>query len=259
MGRGQRWSRHGDSARAAPWVAGGAALLLLLGGGEDSTDDTSGAGGSTGSTGTGSGSGTAGPSGGGTTTDPALEEALARLSAAYDLTPGGIAQDIGLDAVAPVSATEVQQVATALCTSIFDPAVVLGWLGEKGAVLTWLVAGPTARLLAYSGSPTVCSRGPTPEETSAFLDGIWAALPDPLSTTTLRQPTATENVICEFLGSQPGGAVVEGVVEGFIEAATRGRADGGDAVALGVEVAGAVCPTALPAARAALQEHLGGG
>lgn len=260
MGRGHRLSRTRGHRRAASRLAGCAVLLLVLAGcGDDESStgggDTSGNGSGTTGTSEGSGGGgsSTGPAGGGATPDPALAQALARLSAAYDASPAGIAQDLGLFVTPPVNATEVEQIAVDLCESTFDPDVVLDWFDTRGIVPTWMVAGPAQRLLDYTGS-SVCNRAPTQAESSAYLNGIWAALPDPLS--GVRAPTEVESVVCEFLGSRPGGAVVESVLTGMLEAATRGRVDPGEAIALGVEVAGAVCPAALPTARAALETYL---
>ncbi|ADB73528.1 hypothetical protein [Geodermatophilus obscurus] len=203
-------------------------------------------------------SGSGGTGGGvGPTTDSDLANALADLENSYAASPAGIARDLSALGVASVVQTEVETVAVDLCVSSFDPAVVLTWFSQQRVVLTWMIVGPVQRLLDYAGSPQVCSRGASPEEAAAYMAGIRAALPDALPGTDRSQPTDAERVLCEFLGSNAGGEAAKTVLDGLIRAATRGRVDEGEAVALGVQVAGAVCPEALPVARDAFDEYFG--
>jgi hypothetical protein len=219
-------------------------FLVLTGCGDD--------GGGTGGGGTGGGTGDSGSS------SAELDAALAELRDAYAATPAGIASDLSAFGVTTVTPEEVLGFAHDLCASAFDPTVAVAWLEAQHVALSWMVFGPAQRLAQYAGTPAVCTRPATEDEAAAYAQGITAPLPDLLPHLPTQQPTNSERVLCAVLGSDAGGAAVEAALEAILGAASRNRIQGGDALALGVEVAGAACPDLLPVARDALTEFLGG-
>ena len=184
-----------------------------------------------------------------------VEAALASLRGAALRTPDGISADLALYGAEQLTPQQVHAVAVDLCESGFDAAVVTQWLGDRPSVV---LLPTTLRWLDYAGRPETCPAPPSEADAADYSSDVFASMA-PLRPVDLDVGVAgtAETAVCNLLSSRAGGTVAEYVANALLEASTHGRFTGREAVAYGVQVAGAFCPHVMPVAVDAAAEYFG--
>ena len=166
-------------------------------------------------------------------------------------TPDAIARSLNAVGVANFTGEGVYRIAENLCIYGYDPMLAIVPIAARSRFVGVLTVEPATRLFYLSWD--ICTVAPTPFEQVNYLTEIretWGA-PD-LSEFLEPEPSPFGQAVCDVLGNEAGGFLVENGLTVLASAVSRGRVDIEDFAGLAVDAAGETCPQWMPELESAL-------
>lgn len=201
-----------------------------------------------------------------TSTTISFQELAARL---FSPESAAIADDLRTLSGKSVTVANVDALATSVCTSGFRATSVISYFRNDLSIrFPFSTLTVSNRLLTRASHSQICQRPPSTIEIGVYRNDMWSyvlsssgptatafTLPPLNVASFLPKPDPLEDAVCTLLDK--GGSVVESGLQELLMFASRGRIDGGDLLAVTVEIAGASCQKWFPYARDIYRRYLG--